>query len=384
MRLEDRLRDAYREEAHAVTPESILRLGDALAAQSAQPPRSARFRRVPTWGRWLAPLAAAAAVAVIVVVAAVAIPRGTGRSQPSVTTAGAPKFLIGDSTGVSPLAVRNATTGALVARVTVPRGYPGNSHTYITSVATRNGRDYLVAEYANPCQSWIYQFRLDSAGHPSALIPFAALPTVRSELYGLTVSGNGQLVGFITTACQGPTAQPTYLGVTNVRTGRTTRWTVPYRMSVSSVSLTKDGRQLCYTVSLPGSLVRVIPTSAAPGRAASLGRTVARPQDGHFISFAVISADGSKVYYSSFTDSVQHETRPPVGQIHVTDLATGRSRVLYAPVGQPGLVTSDPGARHLLFQTSGHPPKLIRLDLATGKATNLPAGRFGLPASLYW
>jgi hypothetical protein len=36
---------------------------------------------------------------------------------------------------------------------------------------------------------------------------------------------------------------------------------------------------------------------------------------------------------------------------------------------------------YLLLQNQG---KLVRLDLATGKTTNLPAGRFGLPALLYW
>src|SRR5207248_7476471 len=126
-------------------------------------------------------------------------------------------FLIDTPTGASPLAVRNAITGATVAWVTVPQGYPGgNSRTYITSVTTWNGRDYLVAETANPCRSWIYQFRLDDAGQPSAVTPFAAMPTVRSELYELTVSGNGQMVGFSTTACQGAKAQPNYVGVTNV------------------------------------------------------------------------------------------------------------------------------------------------------------------------
>lgn len=277
-RLEDRLRDAYYDEAGAVTPESIVGLGAAIAAQSAGTRRPSRFRRAPRWGRWLTPLAAAAAVVLIVVVAAVAIPHGTG--QPQATPGAPPTYLIDDASGVSPLPVRNAVTGALVARVTVPPGYPGgNSRTFITGVATGNGRDYLVAEYANPCRSWIYQFSLDHAGQPSALKPFAALPTARSELYGLTISGNGQLVGFTTTACMGAKPQPNYVGVTNIRTGRTTRWTAPAGNSVDAVSLTADGKQLCYSLQGEGppSLVRVIPTNAAPGSAAGLGRTVATP-----------------------------------------------------------------------------------------------------------
>lgn len=386
--LEDRLRDAYRDEAGAVTPESIVRLGEAITAQS---PRAARPVRPRPWIRWLTPLAAAAAVAVIVIVAAVAVPRDSGRPQPTASTgsspAGAPKFLINDTTGMSPLPVRNATTGALVAQVPLPQEYPGgNSRTYVGAVATGNGRNYLVAVYANPCRSWIYQFTLDSQGHPSALTPFAALPTVKSELYDLTISSNGQMVGFTTTACQGAKAQPNYVGVTNVRTGRTTRWTVPSRNSVDAISLTADGKQLCYSLQLPASMVRVIPTSAAAGSAADIGRTVARAPSGRWISFAAISADGSKVYFSSFTEATLGQSAPMTGQIRVADLATGRSRVVYAPAGQPGLIASSPGARYLLLQTQtqGQPAKLVRLDPATGKATNLPAARFGQLGLLYW
>ena len=72
----------------------------------------------------------------------------------------------------------------------------------------------------------------------------------------------------------------------------------------------------------------------------------------------------------------------------MVDLATGRSRVVYAPAGQPGLITSDPGVRYLLLQIqgqAGRPARLARLDLATGKATYLPSGWLGQRgAVLYW
>jgi hypothetical protein len=390
-KLEARLRDAYRDEADTVTPESIRGLGEAIAARSQWSAPSGRPWRAQRWGRWLVPLAAAAAVAVIVVVVAVAVPRDAGQSPPKATratTAGAPKFLIDDSTGVSPLQVRNVATGALVAKVTVPEGYRGgNSRTYITSVATSNGQDYLVAEYANPCRSWIYQFHLDSAGQPSALTPFAALPTVRSELYSLTVSGNGQMVGFTTTACMGAKAQPNYLGVTNVRTGHTTRWTVPSRNSVDDVSLTADGGQLCYSLQLTPSVVRIIPTSAAPGSAADLGRTVAQAQSGQWISFAAITAGGTKVYFTTYARQTIHSSGSMTGQVRVVDLATGRSRAVFAPAGQPGLITSDPAVQYLLLQIqgkAGQSARLARLDLAAGKVTYLPSGWLGQDAVLYW
>lgn len=418
-RLEERLRDTYRGEARTVTPESIRRLGAAIEAQAkaqAQRPvrsgRSARSgppRRRRRWARWLAPLAAAAAVAVIVIVAAVTVPRGPAPAQPAATAkstgtaspapsmtptagpaAGAPKFLIDDATGMPPLQVRNATTGALVARVALPKAYPGgDSRTFIGAVATGNGRDYIVAEYANPCRSWLYQFRLDSAGHPSAVTPFAPLRTVPSELYELGVSANGQMVGFTTTACQGAKAQPNYVGVIDLATGHTTRWTTPSRNSVDAVSLTADGKQLCYSLQLDASVARVIPTSAAPGIAAGIGRTVVRAGAGRWVALAQISADGSEVYYADYTEATLGNDKPMTGQIRAMDLATGRSRLLYTPKGNggPGVMTFDSSARYLLmqvYQDVQHPARLLRLDLVTGKVAYLPSRSFALPGLLYW
>jgi hypothetical protein len=98
-------------------------------------------------------------------------------------------------------------------------------------------------------------------------------------------------------------------------------------------------------------------------------------------ALAPLSADGSKVYFSTTTQAYSHE--PITVRLCVTDLATGRSRGLYAPPWQPGLITADPGARCLLVQSQDG-GKLVRLNLATGKATALPPGPFALPAVLYW
>jgi hypothetical protein len=402
-RLEDRLRGAYRHEAGLVTSASIRDLEAAITAQAersagpGRPGRPQRTRRPRRWGRWLAPLAAAAAVAVIVVVA-VAVRHHTspGPAQapkPSGPAArpATPKFLIDDPTGESPLLVRNATTGAVVARVTVPPGYPGRgTRTYITAVATQNGRNYLVAEYANPCRSWIYQFQLSGAGQPSRLTPFAALPTVPSSLDDLAVSGNGEMVGFTTAACMGAKAQPDYLGVINTRTGRTTRWTAP--SGVNDVSLTQDGQQLSYSVQgapypQNSSVVRVIPTSSGPGPADSVGQTVARAPSGQYVSYSVISPDNRTVYYVTFQQQGQKKAFTPVGQVRVLDLATGRSHVIYAAAVLPGEITSDPAVRYLQMQIQGQAnqaPQLPRLDLATGKVTYLPNAHVELSPWLFW
>jgi hypothetical protein len=383
-RIEERLRDAYRGAAGAVLPETIRDLDQAVA------PRPRRTRPAARWWRTLIPLAAAAAVTVIVVLATVVFPHGSGSSQdqnrPAPAPAAAPKFLIADTTGTSPLEVRNAATGALVATVTLPTepgsqtptGNPAaDGRTYITAVATADGYHYLAAVYrSSPCRSWIYQFRLNGQGRPSTVTPFAAFPTTGSELYGLTFSGDGQTIAYTTTACMGSAPQPSYVAVTNVHTGQTKRWSTPARNSVDNVSLTADGSQLTYSLQLSPSVVRVIPASAAPGVAADCGRTLVQatafgPTD--WVSFAAISPDGRTLYFTTYPEN---KSGPGTGQVRALDLATGRSRVLDTQAGQPGLVIADPAVQHFLLQGTAK-ARLASLDLATGRVTYLPFGWAG-------
>lgn len=379
-RLEDRLRDAYRGAADTVTPGSIRGLDEPVT------PRSRSAGAAPRWGRGvLVPLAAAAAVTVIAVLAAVVLPQGSAQNQnqPSLGPAAPaePKFLIDDSTGTSPLTVRNAATGAVVARITLPTE-PGRNpaRTYVTSVATGNGHTYLAAVYSNPCRSWLYQFQLSGQGQPSAVTPFAALRTTGTELYGLAVSSNGQMIAYATVACMGQKPHPSYVAVTNVGTGQTTQWTIPASNSVDNVSLTADGSLLCYSLQLNPSVVRVIPTSAAPGSAAARGRTVVQAAQfgmSQWISFAAISRDGHAVYFTTYPEP---PTSPWLGQVRVVDLATGRFRVVHTPAGQPGLITADPSVRHLLLQIQSKATpsmKLASLDLAAGTVTYLPSAWIG-------
>jgi hypothetical protein len=350
-RLEDRLRDAYRSAADTVTPGAIRGLNEAA------PPRSRPARMVP--------LCAAVVVTVIAVLAAVIVPRATdqARNEPTHGAASAPgpKFLIDDSSGVFPLEVRNAATGAPVAQVAMPAGTPSQGvRTYITSVATADGRNYLVAFYRNPCRSWVYKFQL-----------------------------NGRLVGYTTTACMGEKpAPPSYLAVTNLRTGKTTQWTMPARSSANNVSLTADGRLLCYSLQEGPSMVGVIPTGAAPGSAADRGRTVVRADQfgpSEWISYAAISPDGQAVYFTTYPVA---GNGPWAGQVRVEDLATGRSRVIRAPAGQPGLITADPSVQYFLLQIQARATsslKLARLDLATGTVTYLPSAWMGsMGAVITW
>jgi hypothetical protein len=388
-RLEDRLRDAYRSATDTVAPETIRGLHETVTPRSRSAGPAARWRRLV-----LIPLGAAAVVTVIAVLAAVVLPRALDQARNDHTqgtaSATAPKFLIDDSTGAFPLEVRSATTGTLVAQIAMPAGIPSDGdRTYITDVATADGRHYLVAFYQNPCRSWVYKFQLNGQGQPSTVTPFTAVPPTRSELYGLTVSRNGQMVGYTTTACMGQKPAPaSYVAVTNVRTGKTTQWSIPATTSVEGVSLTADGSLLCYSLQFNPSMVGVISTGAAPGSAADRGRTVVRADQfgaSEWISYAAISPDGKSVYFTTY---VQGGGGPWTGQVRVVDLATGRSRVIHAPAGQPGLITADPSVQHLLLQiqptgpnplkpTGPNPLKLARLDLATGAVTYLPSAWIG-------
>ena len=72
----------------------------------------------------------------------------------------------------------------------------------------------------------------------------------------------------------------------------------------------------------------------------------------------------------------------------MVNLVTGQSRLVYQTAADPDLIRSDRTVRYLLLQIRGKDAqriaRLIRLDLTTGKAADLPAGKFALPAILYW
>jgi hypothetical protein len=167
------------------------------------------------------------------------------------------------------------------------------------------------------------------------------------------------------------------------------------RMLSSDSTVRCNGSLLSYIFqpnsrSETSSVVRVMPTDAAPGNVAERGRTVARAAQfgrSDWISFAAVSADGSAVYFTTYPES---PTFPWAGQVRVVDLATGRSRLVRAPAGQPGLVAADPSVHHLLLQiqqpgSKGPLFRLARLDLATGRVTYLPSAwipTFGI--IIYW
>jgi hypothetical protein len=347
-----------------------------------------RWRRACAAGT---PVLAAAAVAVV----ALGMGAGTARHRAGPAPAAvqeALKFAVADSTGTSPLQVRDVATGAVVAQVNLPTE-PGSQapmqgahdgRTYVGDVATRNGRTYVVALYRRyPCQSWLYQFRVNSRGQPTAVTPLRARPTIAgAEVYDLAVSSNGQVLGYASASsglgCFARKAQPDHVGIINIATGQMKQWTMPTSSAVNGVSLSANGGLLLYSLQLGPSVVRIIPASDPPGQAADRGRTVLRAAQfgpSQWISFAAISPDGSVVCFSVY---------PPggggPGRIYVDDLATGHLLRVASGATYPGLIARDPAVRQLLLHM---PDGLARLDLSTGKLTYLPGWK-GLIGPIAW
>lgn len=399
--LEDRLRNAYRSTVDSAAPAAMQDLEDLIIRRSRRAfQKDGRRRR-----RVMVPVAAAAAVTAVAVLA-VALPhalglRQTGQRPPTAPPAG-PAFLIENAGGIFPLVVRNVATGAVVAHVNLKESGPGPTSgrtTNVWPVTTPDGHTFVAGIYQlDPCRSWLYQFQLNAQGQPTTPTPFAPLPTTDGQILSLAVSENGKELAYAVAGTCGGAAS--YLAVTDIATRQTRQWAVPAGRGVGDVSLTANGSLLSYiywpNTSETSTVVRVMPTDAAPGNLAERGRTVARAAQfgrSDWISFAAVSADGSAVYFTTYLE----DTFPPqawAGQVRVVDLATERSRLVTASAGEPGLLAADPSVRHLLLQIqqpqSTRDPRvpsfrLAELDLATGRVTYLPSawiGYFG--ANITW
>jgi hypothetical protein len=274
------------------------------------------------------------------------------------------------------LQVRDFGTGAVVNRILIPPVPDFCRHSacgrHFTWVTTSNGRTYLVGiSRSTPCRSWLYTFTLNSTGKATALTPFAALPTLpEAGITNMAISGNGRYLAFSAGGSGGcPLLKPGHIGVTNVMTGRTRQWSVPRTDEVNSVSIDANGGLLLYNVRDRTPELRVIPTSAPPGPAANRGRTIIQATRfgrltgfGPWFSFAAISPDARKVYFSVIPPG-----RGP-DAIWVMSLPGHHPRKLVsAQTG--GFMTADPTLSHLILFINNKPAKL---DLTTGHATALP------------
>jgi hypothetical protein len=381
--MEDRLREAYRSAADTITPDSVGTLND-LINRRARPvdwPRARRGRRL------LPPIAAAAAVTVIAVLATVVLPGilGLQRSHGPTAAHSAPKFLVAYEFGSQVLEVRDVATGAVVAQIKLPKER-GRQMLLDSMIAAGNGRTFVLdLRPPSPCGSWLYQFQLNGRGQPTALTPFPAFhgtATLQTSLYAS--SSDGRMLAYKVGTCYKQKFRPPYLVVLNTVTGKTRQWTLPTHNGIAAMSLSANGDLLAYATDANPTDVRVMPTNAAPGSLTQRSRAVATAaQFGQHdsITFAAISADGSHVSLSVYPQlAYLPKGKPLLGQVRVTDIATGQSRLIRVHVLAPGPVTADPSGRYLLVETAQPhkdvqtpPVRLAILDLKTGEFTYLPS-----------
>ena len=353
--IEDRLRDAYRAAAETVRPDTIRQLGERAVTITRH--RSRRSQRATS--RMIIPLAAATAVALVAIALAVIIPQllpglrsdiGPGH-RGSASPAG--RFVVA-VTGISgksakfvnggqALSVHNATTGASVATIAAPkRGM------YFSGLATGDGRHYIAELWrTGRCRTWLYEFRLNAAGHPSRLAPFA-LPAVAQRLNLIAVSADNTTFAYSGATCVG---NRTDLATVSLGSMRTTRWTMPGREAVGSLSLTADGSVLAYSTDLTKfmkSAAYVLPTSAHAGTAVERSKLVAaasRFGASDEINSAVITPDASTMYCTTNRTGRGYDNR---WQLRAADVSTDRLRVVGRYAGLPVFLTADPSVGRIL------------------------------------
>lgn len=299
MTLEDKLRTALRETAGEIPddPPPPLRLSPLAVSRQHDRQRPAKQhgakqhgakrprtqRPGPRWPAWTAPLAAAAAIVGVVAVLLTMVhdrpnvegPSGQGSAAAS-GLAGIPPYYVAltirgnypdpaavDSTAAE---VRATATGAVLARIAVPRPYvhfsgvtaAADDRTFILVAEEKNNPPDQPARYYPP--SRFFLLRIDpAASSPGARVSLRALPVgyipANNEVHDLALSPDGTLLA----------ADVGYVGnsqllVFDLATGTRRSWSFKTcqqcspssgglgfgGMNVDALSWTADGRHLAF------------------------------------------------------------------------------------------------------------------------------------------
>ena len=269
--VEERLRDAFRAAAEAITARD-------LPGPPTPRDRSWVARRLPEWTprarvRAVIPVVAAACVVAIVVAATLVAPRvlaGPPGRGAATGLAGAPQFFAG-LTGMpqdNALNVYRSATGRVVASVPAPR--PDRE---FEAVARLGGdRSYVAAAVASSraCTTQLYRFTIGPGGRPSGLIPLS-VPQITGVVMELTGSADGNVLAY---KVGGLCAPHLLTGVIHLATRQITTWSYGSRglqpPMDGDLSLTADGSALGFMAGSsanPYGLtnVWVLPTNAPGG-----------------------------------------------------------------------------------------------------------------------
>jgi hypothetical protein len=389
--LENKLRAALRETAGEIPddppPLRLSRL--AVSRRSASQRLAQRHwaqRHWAQWPPWAAPLAAAAAIVALVVASLTLAPDHPNVEGPStgqVTTtppglAGIPPYYVAltirgshpdvaaaDATAAE---VRATATGAVLARITVPRPYAyfsgvtaaADDRTFILVAEEKNNPPQTTRPYYPP--SRFFLLRITPNAPAGGRVSLRALPTgfipANSEVRDLALSPDG--ASLATDISSGVGASRLY--VFDLATGTSRAWSFkicPQCLSgsggldfgstnVDALSWTADGRHLAFVgpgasshspssvrlldVGVPGTnlLANSKPVLPWPGGASLPGPTWRG---------VIITPDGRTVVFLG-----QHETYGPKGRLESArillakaSVTTGKVTAVYrnlAPVGQ--------------------------------------------------
>jgi hypothetical protein len=251
----------------------------------------------------------------------------TGRPGAVISLASPPRyFLYAQQSGGAYywLQIRESATGELVAQ---PQPQPPD---YLPpySLAATGPRSFVVGMMTpSDCATRFFRLQLDNQGRPGALTPFG--PTLPGELTALAASAGGGLIGYAidkTGCATGGTSLGGYLGVLDLRDGRTRQWTNPF--PITQLSMSANGNLLAFThatgpplqgggLQVTGLQVLLLPTDAPPGTVAERSRVVASTApDLSAEPTVLLSPSGTTFYLCS-----QPFTRPQPGTSQVVETA---------------------------------------------------------------
>jgi hypothetical protein len=361
---EDRLTDALRAVADAISDESLRPLTAAIPGQAAARPR-------PSAVRWLTPVAAAVSVLAIVgLIAAVTWPKArqpTPSFRDSGTATAPPPYYVtiqgqnADVLRVHPTS--GGDSGSVSDVVDPPRGWyatgaNSSAQAYAPAAVAAAGDRVFVVAYNNQVtrQTGLFRFGLTKAGKVTdfAMVPGGALPGMTNPT--LAVSPDGSRVAVAGTPDAGTVSadpvEPPSIIVVDLRTGARRVWRgglarPGWQLSIPSVSWTQDGK----TLVLVAQWCR--PNLSTPQTALCADET------------------GTAV-----------PTAGPVGQLETLSVTGGGGRLSAGRVIWRGSAryptilqaVAVPGGEVVALVAHGTHPYLVRLRLAGGQITQVYDG----------
>jgi len=312
--------------------------------------------------------AAAAALIVAAIPVTIGILGHTAGPAAGHGLAGPPKFfagVAGEPRGQIPPAtvvnIYRSATGRVVGSIRPPKPYRdfsavsrlGGDRTYVAAAIT--------AFSPNTCTVHLFQFSIDSEGHPSGLTPLSVPQITTGQVAELVSSADGKTLAFTASGC----APGLEIGLINLATRQTTTWIVPHRyLGAGSLSLTADGSRLGFMVApIPGyptTNAYVLPTDSPPGPLLRHARKVLHVPTG--MLRVVLSNNGAQAY----VETVYSRGGPLVlGQYSTT---TGQRVRLVGQLGRPAgrsyavfSVTVDAAGKHLLAYKDAYRVKMVNL-----------------------